>query len=65
MSVQVKRIDDAPQRSLTLRERYLATQEALVRERAKQDKITGSVTLEYAQGTVVSVTVNRKVADSV
>ncbi len=60
MSAQLK-TDASPQRELRLVERYRPQEEALARETVRDDKMTGSVTLDYAQGTLVAVTVHRKI----
>ena len=52
---------EQPERQLFLRERYLPAQELTVREHAKIERITGSITLELSQGTVVAVTVQARV----
>lgn len=51
----------APKQELFVRERYAPVDENELRSRAKTEKVTGSITLEYSQGTVVAVTVQFKV----
>lgn len=61
---RVKEIDQKRD-EIFVRRRHLPSEEPAVRERAKQDKITGSITLDLSQGTVVAITLNAKVPDSV